>query len=273
MLRSLVLPLLLIFPAALMAQAPQRIVSMNVCTDQLLLQLVDRSRIASLSYLATNPAYSAFADQVQGIALNRGLAEEIILLKPDLVLTGPFSGTQAANLLTRQGYSVTRLGFVSTIDEALAQIDQLGELTLSRESAASLHTLLETGMQQSMARLQPGLSGKAAVFLSNNGVVFGSNTLQDSFLHSLGLRNVAAEAGLVGPGLLSLENIVSAAPDYIFSHPASTLDQQLAHPLLSHPVWQHLVTHNRRIAMHDSWFDCAGPQLLNAYKTLEEVLL
>ncbi len=40
------------------AEAPHRIVSLTVCTDQLLLDLVPRDRIAALSYLAVDPTLS-----------------------------------------------------------------------------------------------------------------------------------------------------------------------------------------------------------------------
>ncbi|MGI9403532.1 MAG: hypothetical protein ACR2OF_03355, partial [Hyphomicrobium sp.] len=36
------------------AEPPQRIVSLTVCTDQLLLDLAPRKRIAAVSYLATD---------------------------------------------------------------------------------------------------------------------------------------------------------------------------------------------------------------------------
>jgi len=272
MLRALTI-LLLLYPLTLLAQASQRIASMNVCVDQLLLQLVARERIASLSYLAIDPAYSALAAEAAGLPLNRGLAEEIITLHPDLVLTGPFSASQAANLLARQGYPVTRLGFVASIDDAMQQILQVGALTDTLDQATALTTRLQTGMRASQTRLQPVLAGHTAIFFSNNGVVYGSGTLQDSFLHSLGMHNVAADAGLTGPGQLALETVIAAAPDFIFSHPGATLDQQLAHPLLMHPVWLQLAPASRRIALQDTWFDCAGPRLLRAYQALEEALL
>ena len=45
-----------------MAQAkPQRIVSLNLCTDQLLLQLVEPERIAALTYLSDDPRQSVEA--------------------------------------------------------------------------------------------------------------------------------------------------------------------------------------------------------------------
>ena len=53
--------------AALQAGSGGRIVSINLCTDQLLLLLAPRSRIASVSHLAANPLYSAYADRAGGL--------------------------------------------------------------------------------------------------------------------------------------------------------------------------------------------------------------
>ena len=54
----------------------QRIVSINLCADQLLLMLAERDRIASLSFLADDERSSLLADEVGAIHTNRGGAEE-----------------------------------------------------------------------------------------------------------------------------------------------------------------------------------------------------
>ena len=83
---------------------PSRVVSINLCTDQILLQLVDRDRIASVTYLATDPAISYYADRAIGIKKNHGLAEEILPLKPDLILAGTFTSRPTTLLLKKLGY-------------------------------------------------------------------------------------------------------------------------------------------------------------------------
>ena len=124
MLRSCLLASLLVLPGipVFAQEAAQRIVSMNLCTDQLLLLLVDKSRIASLSYFAANPDYSALANLAADIPANRGQADEVITFAPDLVLTSQFSATLAANLLERMHYDVHRLGFAASLDDIYAKI-------------------------------------------------------------------------------------------------------------------------------------------------------
>ncbi|HWK53723.1 MAG TPA: ABC transporter substrate-binding protein [Hyphomicrobiales bacterium] len=246
---------------------------MNICTDQLLLALVPPARIASLSYLSANPDYSPVAAQAARLPLNRGQAEEILGFEPDLILTSQFSAAYTANLLQRLGYMVHRFGFASDVDGIVEQIDTLGALTGTENAASQLASHIRTEAAASSARLQPLLAGERAVFLSNNGFVQGAGTLQDAFLASLGMVNVASEGGLHGPAPLALETLLALAPSVIFVPRASSLDTQFAHPLLAHPLWQRLAPQVRRVALDERWFDCAGPSLLQAYTALERQLL
>ena len=82
------LALLALLLAAPAAAAPQRIVSMNLCTDQMALLLAGPARIVSISFLGPDPAESPLAGLARGIPVNHGLAEEVIAVKPDVVFAG-----------------------------------------------------------------------------------------------------------------------------------------------------------------------------------------
>ena len=82
----------------------KRVVSINLCTDQLLLLIAQRSQIASVSYLARDPMISHLADQAQGIPINHGLAEEILPLEPDLVLVSSHTIRPTVALLQKLFY-------------------------------------------------------------------------------------------------------------------------------------------------------------------------
>lgn len=252
----------------LAAQVPQRIVSMNLCTDQLLLLLVDRSRIAALSYLAGNPDLSFLAAEASTLPANRGQAEEVLAFNPDLVLTSDFSATLAANLLERLGHRVERLGFATSMEDVYAQIREMGTFTGSNPEAGQMVAALAESIARDTARLRPLLAGKRAVFFSANGFSYGSATLQHDFLVSLGLHNVAADAGLRGPAPLPLEVLLAADPDFVFTDRRSVLDAQLANPLLLHPALTALATRTRFVVLPDRWFQCAGPELANAWRAL-----
>jgi len=263
---------LLLFPLATTAAAaqglPQRIVSMNLCTDQLLLLLVARERIAALSHFASNPDYSSLAAEAQGIPLNHGQAEEVLNFHPDLVLTSLFSATLTSSLLERLGQRVERLGFANTLNEVHEQIRQVAALTGSETVAETLIAGFSSTIATATAQLRERVAGQKAVFYSVNGVSYGAGTLQHDFLDSLGLRNVAAEAGLQGPAPLPLELLLTAEPAFIFTDRRGQLDRQLAQPLLDHPALQAVARRARVIELSERWFQCAGPQVALAWQAL-----
>ena len=102
---------------ALEVDKPQRIVSINICTDQLLIKLVDQKRIASLSRLASDPRSSWIGAEASNLHLNRGTAEEVITLNPDLIITSAFSFRPTVTILEQLGYRVIQLPIAKSLDE------------------------------------------------------------------------------------------------------------------------------------------------------------
>jgi ABC-type hemin transport system substrate-binding protein len=70
---------------------PTRVVSMNLCTDQITLALADRDAILSISQLVAQPNSAVSAAAIAGMMLNHGLSEEIMPLEPDLVIAGRYN--------------------------------------------------------------------------------------------------------------------------------------------------------------------------------------
>ncbi len=73
---------------------PARIMSLKICTDELLLDLVppsETSRIVAITFLSREKAALKYWPQAAGIPINHGSAEEILDLHPDLILTDPFT--------------------------------------------------------------------------------------------------------------------------------------------------------------------------------------
>jgi len=95
----------LMLPARLAAdvrpQKPVRIMSTSQCTDMMLLQLVPRDRIASVTYLAANAAEAIAPGLGKGVPVNHGSAEELLAQKPDLILAGDLAAPMTVRLARR----------------------------------------------------------------------------------------------------------------------------------------------------------------------------
>src|SRR3954447_6108984 len=65
-------------------EPPHRIVSANLCTDQLVLALADPGQIASLSPFARDRDLSFLAERAAAFPMNRGTGEDIFRVDADL---------------------------------------------------------------------------------------------------------------------------------------------------------------------------------------------
>ena len=97
-------------PAGAMAASPQRVLSLNLCTDQLLMALLPPQRIASITWLSRtegDPALQALARQ---LPINHGSPEEVLAARPDLVLAGKLHHRQYARAAASRGDCGPRSG-------------------------------------------------------------------------------------------------------------------------------------------------------------------
>jgi iron complex transport system substrate-binding protein len=138
--RLLILAVLLASALAQPAPAqerPARIASINLCTDQLLLALVAPGRIVGLSRFARDAATPAMAEAARGLPRLSGQAEELLVLRPDLILAGRYGGTAAQATATAQGLKVVAFDVPRTLDDARAQIRAAAALVGEKRPASA----------------------------------------------------------------------------------------------------------------------------------------
>ena len=265
------IPLLLLALLSSPALAQERIASLNLCTDLLLLELVERERIVSLTYWAADPDLSYLADQADGIALNHSLAEEIVPLQPDLVLAGQFSDTQVVGILRRLGYPVEVLDVPLTLDGMHEHILEFGRVVGEPERAANLAQQIRSALELSTESIggTPTEDPRplAAVY-GAQGVSPGKDTLLDDLLQLAGYRNLASEQGIVSYGTLSLEALVRAQPDVIVLDNIASNSDSMAHQALRHPVLQRELHSRPVITLPPKWSVCVGPGVVQALNLL-----
>lgn len=269
--RHTILPLLLACAANLFgaqccaAAAPQRIASLNLCTDQLLLMLVPRARIASVTDWAAKPESSYMAAAARGIPSNAGLVEAVLPQHPDLVLAGPFSDATMIGLLRKLGYRVEVLNIPQNLAEARDYIVHFGELVGEREKARALVADMDARLQ----RIAPPAANAmplAAVY-APNGITVGRGTVLADIVARAGWRNLGSERNVEGYGQLALEQLLIAQPQLIvLDVTAENSGGSLAHGYLAHPALAAL--HAKTVAMPPALSECVGPMTVDAIELL-----
>lgn len=235
---------------------PSRMVSINLCTDQLLLALATPSQIAGVSRLARTEL-SYLAPRAGGIRAMSGGAEDVLALKPDLVLAGAFSGAETRALLARYGLQVETFATVTTMSAARDEITRAASLF---GNPIGGHALLAE-VDRALAAARGVGRGLTAIAYERRGFAAGRGTLIDELMDHLGLANAATRAGLSSVGAMPLEAIVKIRPDLLILdwEGATPPDQGTA--LLRHPVLARTIPPSRQVVLPAALISCAGPAL------------
>ena len=245
------------------AVKPQRIVSLNLCTDQLLLQLVDKSRIAAVTYLARDPQASALHKQAEGLHTVRGNAEEVLALKPDLVLVGLYTTRHTTALLRRFGIPVLVVPGANTLAEMEQELRQVASAVGEERKGAELWSTFEARRLKAMEGINPTI---ITTRYSAGGFSSGAGTLADTIINAAGQINAATRVGIQGSQRLPLEKLLEQAPHILigsdYQRQSPTQDNRLlGHPAIKSLNTRHIVLEGRNTVCAGIWNLDAADQL------------
>ncbi|MCY4314402.1 MAG: ABC transporter substrate-binding protein [Gammaproteobacteria bacterium] len=249
---------------ALADDLPKRVVSMNLCTDQLAMMLAAPGQLLSVSYLATDPRGSAMAEKAKSYQINRGLAEEIYLLRPDLVVAGSFSTRATVDMLKRLDIPVAVFEPAYGLGEVRDRLREMGEV-LGREKAANA-LIADYDYRLGSLLEEAGHRPRAALYYAN-GYTSGDRTLAGQILFAAGFENVAVEAGYSTGGILPLEVLAMLEPEALITGRRYSGTSR-SEEILDHPVVQTLRADGTNGAISDRDWICGTPYVLRAIKEL-----
>ena len=255
-------------PANLPA-TPQRIVSMNMCTDELVLRLVPRSRIVSVTWLSRDAASSNVADLAADVPVNHGLAEEIIPLDPDLILAGIYTTRTAVAMLKQTHFPLVEVGISGSVADVRTQIRDMAK----RLDAVARGEEIVQRMDAALAASAPTASERrpTALVFNPNGFTAGAGTLVDDIITRAGLDNLALRLKLGNVNRIPLELLVRSAPEVLIVASSRDGPPSLATELLQHPVLAHLGARTVVTVLPTRLWTCAGPAVVDAIAQLHAV--
>ncbi|NQW49936.1 MAG: ABC transporter substrate-binding protein [Rhodospirillales bacterium] len=261
---SLVL-LLAALPAA--AQVPQRVVTLNLCLDQMALRLAAPGQLVGVSYLSQDPHLSVLADRAAAIEPVRESVETILTLRPDLVILGKDSHARLKRLLRDADIRVLELPWATSIEEAETVIEQMA-VALGREGAG--RTLI-AGMREQRRRLTwTGASLGTAIHLEANRGTSGKGSLMDELLRLSGFRNLAADLGIGSFGRVSLETVLAGQPDLLVLDGAANASPARATEFVGHHALLALAGKAKLASVPTRYSICAGPDNFEVMRLLAE---
>jgi iron complex transport system substrate-binding protein len=266
----ILLALLLVSAPGFASAAPQRIMSANGCTDLLLLQLVPKSRIVSVTYRAREAVKPITPGAADGIPTNDGRPEEVVAYRPDLLVAGRFTTARTKDFARRAGVAVVEVDDAATFADIRRIVLQLGDAVGEPGRAHKVVERMDTTLAALKAQPLPRPLRVAA--WSGGGIVLGAGTLTDAIIAAAGASNVAGGQGALGFGDFDVEALLQTAPDVLIQ-----TDPRFAEPTLQRQQGRHRVVRRlyagRTVLVPDTPFNCGLPQSADAALALRKALL
>jgi iron complex transport system substrate-binding protein len=242
------------------------IVSINPCADAMLVQLVPAERIAAISHYSRDPGASSIPLEVaRRFRTTSGTAEEVIALRPDIVVASSFTPPATRSAFARAGIETLYLDMPATIAASRAQV-----LDLARAVGAPVAGAAMAARIDALPPPPDGPPVPALLWIGGN-MVSGGGTLLDEMMARTGFSNVAADYGLRFTGELPIEQIIARPPRVMLApdgnaHDSDSRAARLRARALSASGAQVTQAHFPRRLIN-----CGGPVIPDAMARLAEV--
>lgn len=201
---------------------PQRIVSLTLGTDEMLLSLVAPSRLAALTYLADDPGISNVAESAKQVPGRvKANLESVIGLKPDIVIVANWQPIELIKSIKDAGIPVYIYKTPSTIEEIKSVIIELATLVGEGPKGTEVVGEMDADLAvvgDKVKNLSPDKK-KMVIRYTLTGATYGKGSLFDDICKYANVENGVAKAGGSAFENLSKEKIIAVNPD-IFILPA-----------------------------------------------------
>jgi iron complex transport system substrate-binding protein len=235
-----------------------RFVSLNPCTDAILVAVADNSQIQALSHYSQDPRSSSILPNVASqFAVTGGTAEEVVALGPDIVLAGAFIQPATRQSFADLGLQVETFGIASDIETSFDQIRKVAKLTGHQHRGEALIDKIEASLVLHSAK--PDDPEISAVLWQPGQIVPGQRTLIAQLMERAGFASHSAAQGLGQADYLTLEQLIDAPPQVLLV--AGNARGQ------NHPALRKLA--GTRVETFDpGLLYCGGPTIIRAMERL-----
>lgn len=259
---------------------PQRIVSLTLCSDEILLSLLDEKRLAACSSRAADYGISNIAAQAQDIpVLSSKSVEGVLACRPDLVIASDWLPAELIDSLREVGLQVYVYKTPATIAEVKTLVMKFGELVGEEERSKSVveeMNAILSKVQEKVNKISAH-ERKVVMALSFMGCYGGKGSMLDDIYKYAGVVNGAAIAGLEKNDVLAKEQLVAVNPDLIM---IPTWDyegkgiENFKQEVIDDPAFSTVkaVKNKQLIQVEDKYTYCTSQYVVYAVRDLIEVV-
>lgn len=259
---------------------PQHIASLTLCSDEILLSLIDKSRFASCTSRATDHGISNIAENAQDLPkLSSKSVEAIVALQPDLVIAADWLPVELIDSLREVGLNVYVYKTPTTIVEVKSLISELSKVVGETEKGIAIVKEMDEVLTKVQADVNqiPQDKRKVVMALSFMGCYGGKGSILDDIDKNAGVINGAALAGLEKNDTLAKEQMIAINPDAIM---VPTWDyegkdtEQFKQDILNDPALSTIkaVRNKRLIQVDDKYTYCTSQYVVYGVRDLAKAV-
>ncbi len=239
------------------------IVSTNPCSDQLLLALAP-DRVTAISHYSWEPGATSIPPRLaMRYHPTAGTAEEVIALKPDLVVASSFTSRATLDAYRRAGLKVLTLDSPTTIAASRDQIRSVAA-AIGRPAAGD-RLIAQIDHAIAAAAPRDARRPRTLLYISDN-FANGGPTLLSEMIGLSGLGDASKDFGLASSGEVPIESVLNHPPRIVLDPDPYGRTASLRRRVLGLAGFQVVEeTFPRRL------INCGGPTIIPALKALADV--
>jgi iron complex transport system substrate-binding protein len=240
----------------LAASAAIRAASLNLCTDEYLLLLAEPRQIVGVSYLARDRRETVLWRLAQRYPGNRGSIEDVLPLRPNLLLTSGGGGRATALLANRAGIRTVDVPYASDLDGVASNLRKvaaaLGDPSRAMPWLKRLDDLRKGAPQRS----------QDAIWISGAGFSLAADSLGAQWLRLAGLRQRPL------PGArATLETLLTKPPRIMIRSDYRSGEMSGGNRWLTHPIVRRAAA--RQVVTDGRPWTCVGPLMIPEIERLK----
>lgn len=262
----------LALPAIALKKPVNKLVSINLCTDELALALAKPGQLISVSYISRDSRQTVYARKAAQLPVNYGQAEELIALNPDLIISSQYSSRYSKALLEKLGHNLLELPLAHSINDLYRNITLLANALQTEQRGKTLITSIKAEIATIEKTIQTAAVTKktrpTVLVYRLGGWISKPPELLDELIQRAGGHNLARSLGQKNWVQITLESIVRLNPDYLIIAHSGRNNYSFSRHFLNHPVFSFYKNQNRLISIPSAWINCGNPALTKALKKI-----
>lgn len=200
-----------------LGEKPQRVISLSISTDEIVLDLLPPERIAGITKLADQPNISNVVEKAKKIP-NRvygNSPESLLKHKPDLVILPDFIKPEVITTLRDFGLKVYVYKTQNSLADVRKIIRDIGMLVGEEAKAEALVKTMDQRVEFVQSRLKdiPKEKYKRVAYIRSNGAYYRKESSFHDICNHAGARDATIDLKMDQPGPVGKEQLVLLNPD------------------------------------------------------------